>query len=192
MKNAIILHGSSGSPKSFWLPSIRNFLEQSDYEVWVPQLPKPEAPNLKLQLPYILKNGKFNKRTIVVGHSAACPLILSMLENITVQIKQTILVSGYARPLNAKLKEGEKQLEKDALPILQESYDWQKIKNNTKDIYFINSDNDPWGCNDQEGRYMFDNIGGTLIVRHGEGHMGSNDFNQPYKKFPFLEKLIIL
>ena len=66
-----------------------------------------------------------------------------------------------------------------------------KIKSNVKDIIFINSDNDPWGCDDKEGYYMFENIGGTLIVRHGEGHMGSNDFNQPYKEFPLLEKLIV-
>ena len=191
MKNAILLHGSSGSPKSFWLPSIKKFLEKLDYEVWVPQLPKPEAPNLKLQLPFVLKDGKFSEDTIIIGHSAACPLILSILENISVQIKQAILVSGYARPLNVDLSEEGKQLEKDALPILQETYDWQKIKNNAKDIYFINSDNDPWGCDDQEAIYMFDNIGGTLIIRHGEGHMGSNDFNQPYKEFPLLEKLIL-
>jgi hypothetical protein len=39
---------------------------------------------------------------------------------------------------------------------------------------------------------MFDHLGGTLIVRHGEGHMGSDSFNQPYKEFPLLEKLIVL
>ena len=34
------------------------------------------------------------------------------------------------------------------------------------------------------------NLGGTLIIRHGEGHMGSSKFNQPYKEFPLLTKLI--
>ena len=37
---------------------------------------------------------------------------------------------------------------------------------------------------------MFDTFGGTLIIRHGEGHMGSNAMNQPYKEFPLLLKLI--
>ena len=191
MKNAILLHGSSGSPTSFWLPSIKKSLEKLDYEVWIPQLPKPEAPNLDLQLPFVLKNGEFNDETIIISHSAACPLTLSILENIIVRIKKAILVAGYARPLDAKLDEEAKQLEKDALPILQSEYNWEKIRNNVEEIVFINSDNDPWGCDDNEGRYMFDNIGGTLIIRHGEGHMGSNDFGQPYKKFPLLEKLIL-
>lgn len=192
MKNAILLHGSSGNPGVFWLPSIKKFLENQGYNVWVPQLPKAEAPNLELQLPFVLDVGNYNEETIIVAHSAACPLTLSILENISVKIKKAILVAGYARPLETNLEGEAKQLEKDALPILQDKYDWKKIRANVEDIYFINSDNDPWGCGDKEGRYMFDNIGGTFILRHGEGHMGSNDFGQPYKEFPLLEKLLLL
>jgi hypothetical protein len=36
---------------------------------------------------------------------------------------------------------------------------------------------------------MFDNLGGMQIVLH-EGHMGSTYYNQPYKEFPLLLKLI--
>lgn len=126
MKNVILLHGSSGNTNVFWLPSIKDFLEKHGYDVWVPQLPKPEAPNLELQLPFVLKNGNYNEETIIVSHSAACPLTLSILENISVKIKQAILVSGYARPLKTDLEGEAKQLEKDALPILQQKYNWQK------------------------------------------------------------------
>ncbi len=83
-----------------------------------------------------------------------------------------------------------KKLEKDAKPILQKKYNWKKISKNVEDIMFINSDNDPWGCDDREGKYMFKHLGGTLVVQHGEGHMGPEMFNQPYKKFPLLEKLL--
>ena len=91
-----------------------------------------------------------------------------------------ILVAGYARQ-----KEEFKNPEK----ILQNTYDWVKIKKNVNEIILINSDNDPWGCDDIEGRYMFDHLGGTLIIKH-EGHMGSDTFKQPYKEFPLLVKLI--
>ena len=192
MKNAILLHGSSSTPNSCWLPSIKKFLENQGYNVWVPQLPKPEAPDLKIQLPFVLKEGNFNKETILVGHSAGCPLVLSILENIDAKINKAVLVSGYARILQKQGESSLKKLEKDAEPILQEKYNWKKIKQNVRDIVFINSDSDPWGCNDKEGYYMFQNLGGTLIIRHGEGHMGSDKFNQPYKEFPLLEKLLIL
>ena len=42
---------------------------------------------------------------------------------------------------------------------------------------------------DKQGRKMFDNLGGTLITNN-EGHMGSDSFNQPYKEFPFLLRMV--
>ncbi len=179
MKNAILLHGSGGTPKSHWLPSIKGFLEKKTYEVWAPQLPDADKPDLKKLVPFVLKNGIFNEETILIGHSSGCPLILSILENIKVKISKAILVAGYARPLSN---------EPDSM--LQKEYDWEKIRRNAKEIIFINSDNDPWGCNDKEGAYMAEKVGGKLIILHGEGHMGSDKFNQPYKEFPLLEKLL--
>lgn len=192
MKNAILLHGSSCTPDLYWLPSIGKFLEKLGYSVWAPQLPNPEAPNLEIQLPFVLRNRNFNNETILVGHSSGCPLVLSILENINVKINKAILVAGYARKLGKMDDPQLKRLEQDAETILQEKYNWDKMRKNVKDIFFINSDNDPWGCDDQEGYYMFQHLGGTLIVRHGEGHMGSDKFNQPYKQFPLLEKLLSL
>jgi uncharacterized protein len=54
----------------------------------------------------------------------------------------------------------------------------------------INSIDDPWGCNDQQGIFMFEKLDGDLIIRSDQGHMGSNKFNQPYKIFPLLKCLI--
>ena len=125
----------------------------------------------------------FNEESILIGHSAGSPLVLSVLENINTQIHKAILVAGYARP------KGEK---KDAEHILQKKYNWEEIKNNVKDLIFINSDNDPWGCDHKEGLYMWEHLGGTLILREGEGHMGTETYNQPYTKFPLLEKLLEL
>ena len=189
MKNAIILHGSSSTPNDYWYPSIKKFLEEKGYSVWVPQLPSPESPDLKIQLPFILNNGNFNNKTIIIGHSSGCPLTLSVLENINARIKKAVLVSGYARVLGKMDNLSLKKLEKAAEPILQNTYNWEKIKNNTEDIIFINSDNDPWGCNDKEGKYMQEHLGGKLIINQ-EGHMGSEKFNQPYKNFPLLEQLL--
>ena len=180
MKNAIILHGTGCTPDSFWQPSIKKFLEDRGYDVWVPALPDPDIPDLKKWLPFVLKNGKFNKDTVLIGHSAGSPLILSILENIDVQIYKAVLVAGYS-----------KMKSKDDNPlILQDEYNWDKIKKNVRDIVFINSSDDPWGCNDKEGLDLFNHLGGTLIIREGEGHMGSDSFKQPYRTFPLLEKLL--
>ncbi len=190
MKNAILLHGNSCTPNSYWLPSIKKFLEGYGYSVWAPQLPNSTVPDLKIQLLSVLKKGKFGNETIIVGHSSGCPLILAILENINVRINKAILVAGYARRLGKQNKPELKKLEKDAEPILQDKYSWKKIRRNVKDIIFINSNNDPWSCDDKEGLYMFEHLGGTLIIQYGEGHMGSDKFKQPYKKFHLLEKLL--
>ena len=179
MKNAIILHGTGTKNTEFWFPYIKEKLEEKGFDVWLPQLPNDETPNIKEWLPFVLENGKFTAETVLIGHSAGSQLILSILEKITIQIKQAVLVSGYAGSLRIDGDSAEKP-----------GLDWEKIKENVSDIIFINSDNDPWGCNDIQGRIMFDKLGGTQIIRHGEGHMGSTTYHQPYKEFPFLAKLI--
>ncbi|NMB57038.1 alpha/beta hydrolase [Candidatus Beckwithbacteria bacterium] len=182
MKNAIVIHGTGCDSKSYWIPSIKKFLEKRSYEVWTPNLPDSDIPDLKKWLPLVLNKGKFNKNTVLIGHSAGSPFILSVLENINITIHKAILVAGYY-----KVKSNE-----DNPLILQKIYNWTKIRKNVKDIIFINSNNDPWGCDDKQGLGLFKKLGGTLIIRESEGHMGSDSFKQPYKRFLLLEKLLEL
>ena len=177
MTNVIILHGRNCSPDMFWYPYIKQNLEKRGYDVWVPALPNNTEAKLNEWLSFVLENGQINKETILIGHSAGAALILSILENSNCKIKQAILVSGFSESETSK-------------SILKESYVWDKIKSNIEDIVFINSDNDPYGCDDKKGRKMFDKLGGTMIIRHGEGHMGSIRYKQSYDEFPFLLKLI--
>lgn len=178
MKNAIIFHGKGGTPESYWHPWLKCELEDNGYKVWVPQLPDKDEPDLKTWLLFALKNGQFDCETVLIGHSAGCPLILSILEKIEIKIAKAIMVAGFIESLTGEV-----------MPILQEKYDWEKIKSHCGEFIFINSDNDPWGCDDRQGKKMADSLGGKLIVLH-EGHMGSERFNQPYKEFPFLRNLI--
>lgn len=178
MKNAIIFHGTGTKKDEFWYPYLKDELKKIGYEVWLPQLPSDEHPNLEEWLPFILSNGKFTEETILIGHSAGAQVILSVLENINVKVKKAILVSGYA-----------KLLRKDAKGENKEEPDWNTIKTHATEFIFINSDNDPWGNNDKQGKIMVDKLSGRLIVRH-DGHMGSATYNQPYKEFPLLIELI--
>ena len=74
--------------------------------------------------------------------------------------------------------------------ILQKKYDWEKIKAHCQEFIFINSDNDPWGADDKQGKEMWEKLGGRLVLWQGEGHMGSMKYNQPYLEFPFLVSLV--
>lgn len=179
MKNAIILHGTGDSPKLYWFPYLVENLKKEWISCLGPTITERQKPNLEDWLSFVLKNAKFNKDTILIGHSAGSQLILSILENINMKINKAVLVSGYAEPL--PIKEGYKKSGK---------FNWFKIRKHAKNLFYINSDNDPWECDDKQGRIMFDKLGGALIILH-EGHMDSTTYKQPYKKFPLLVNLLI-
>lgn len=185
MKNAIIIGGSGSDKNSFWYPYITKHLKDQKYQISFPQVTK--LPNSKKSLDaalQILLSEQFNQHTVLIGHSLGGPLALSTLERISSQIALTIIVAGFCRPTYINGKK---------LPppsILQAKYQWKKIKDNSKNIIYINSNNDPWGCNDKEGYYMWKKTGGNLTLLEDEGHMGSGSQNQPYKQFPLLKSII--
>jgi len=178
-KKAIILHGTDENPDRYWYPWLAQQLRDRGYEVEVPSYPDINHAHISEFLPKVLKAHTFDEETVLIGHSAGGPLVLSILENIDVVVLQAVLVAGYSMRFENE--------ERD--PVLQDQYDWQKIKRNVKDIYFVNSINDPWGCDDKQGRIMFDHLGGTQIIRD-EGHFGSGTYNQPYPTFDLLNRLI--
>jgi predicted alpha/beta hydrolase family esterase len=180
LKNAILLHGTGGRPDSYWFPSIRNFLAEKSYEVWAPQLPSTDDSDLSTQLPFVLKNGIFTEATIMIGHSAGCPLILSVLEKIRTRIRLAIFVAGFSTPLE-KAK---------GLKILQPAYDFGLIRKRCGRFIIINSKNDPWGCDHKKGKEISDKVHGELLIQKDQGHFGSDYFKQPYPTFPLLKAIL--
>ncbi len=179
MKKAVIFHGTDCKPEDYWYQWLGKQLETKGYVVEVPYYPGINHEPIGVFLPKVLAAHKFDEETVIIGHSAGGPLLLSILESINVRLPQAILVAGYSRRMPGE--------ENDV--VLQASYNWEKIKANVQDIVFINSVNDPWGCNAEQGRYMFDKLGGTQIIRN-DGHFGSTTYNQPFPTFELLSKLI--
>jgi predicted alpha/beta hydrolase family esterase len=181
MEKYILLHGSGNGP-DMWLPWLKKELEKLGHAVWMPNLPDGENPDLKKQLPFLLDNPEVTPDCIIVGHSASCPLIFSLLENIEFKIKKAVLVAGYYKPLPKYPDAND--------PILKNEYDLEKIKNSCNDFLWVVSDNDPWGCGDEMGRPVFNQLGGTYVLVHDGGHFGSNSFKKPLYEFPLLLNLV--
>ncbi len=183
MHNVILLHGHGGSPESFWLPYVRKGLEAKGYDVWSPQLPNTSNPHLNEQLAYLKQHGKFTSETIMIAHSAGCALTLALLENLEVKIRQIILVAAFVE-LPEPLKSFNLQ------SVIKETYHWDVIREHTQELIVVNSDNDPFGCNVDQAENILKNMGGIMVVPYGEGHMGSETLQQPYKEFPLLLRLV--
>jgi predicted alpha/beta hydrolase family esterase len=183
MKTVILVHGTGGNDKDyFWFADIQQHLEAHGYKVWWPLLPNADKPNLQDALSFLSSNmPDLDEHSVIIGHSSACPLILSLLERLEKPVAKAVLVSGFYQDIN---DEGYSPL------MLQDSYNWQKIKAKAKEIYLLNSDNDPWGCTDQQARPAAQQLQAPLIVMFGQGHMGSGTFNQPYKKLPLVKQLV--
>lgn len=160
-----------------WLPWLKTELEKLGHSVAMPTLPDPENPILTDQMNFLVENKLVTENTIIVGHSAACPLTLSCLEKFPA--RKAVFVAGYF-PMSGQSE-----------PIWQEGYDFKAIKANCQDFIFVTSDDDPWGCNDCLSRPYFDQLGGTFVVVKGGGHFGSNYFKKPLYEFPLLLKLLL-
>ncbi len=185
MKTAYLLHGTGGSGTDyFWFDDTKTYLESKGYSVWWPSLPNTHKPELNDSI-YFLENNAppFDEETIMIGHSSACPLLLSFMQYMKVQIKQVILVAGYY----------DKFEDNDVANLMLEpTYDWASIQEASDEIIMINSDNDPWDCTDQKARASALRLGAPLILTSGQGHMGSTTFEQPYREFDLLKRLIKL
>lgn len=176
-KKAIILHGTGSGPDDFWLPWLGRELAAQGYHVTAPQLPEKDTPRLDVWTPFALAHLSFDKDTVLIGHSAGCPLILDVLQRIDTPIAKAVLVAGFATPIPHMPGDH---------PMLLQNRDWTKMRNNCRDFIFIHADNDPWGCLPPQGEYMRGKLGGTLMVMSGHGHFGSNIFKEPYPAFPML------
>jgi predicted alpha/beta hydrolase family esterase len=189
MKNALILHGAGNDHTGNWFPWLNDELKKKDYKVWVPDLPNSDVPNLKdwLETVFSNKEWKFDKESIIVGHSAGATFILRILEKLSVGIKihKAILVSGPAQM--GKIS--------DYFPYKREMvtppFDWDKIKNSCEKFYFVYSDNDKYQCGEENSKIFQEYLGGELILKKGQGHFNL-EVGPEYKQFPLLVKLIEL
>lgn len=180
MKTALVLHGRNCKPEMFWYPYIAKELEKIGYEVSVPLLPEHTSGDREIWVPFILESFNFQEESTLIAVSASVAVLLEVIESLDHPVKKVILVAGFITPLG----------ESKSHPAIKDNYDWDKIKRNIGELYIINSDIDPYGANDVKGREIFEKLGGTQIIPHNQGHFGSIKFNQPYKEFPLLKKLI--
>ena len=175
-KRAIIIHGTGGHPDYCWYRWLGARLEARGYRVEIPHYPGLNRDPIEKFLPEVLANHVFDEQTVLVGHSGGAALLLGILEHIEMPVAQAILVAGYSTPPN----------ESDE-PVLQAVYDWERIRARVRDIWFVNSVRDPYGCDAEQGQRMFERLGGTQVIRD-EGHFGDGD--DPYPTFELLDRLI--
>lgn len=138
MKNALILHGTEGTPQDNWFPWLKDELQKKGYNVWVPQLPHAEKPNIKRYNKFIFGNSdwKFDEDSVLIGHSSGAVTILGILQYLPddVTVGTCVLVGSFKNNLEWDVLDG----------LFEEPFDFKKIKSKAKWFIFIHSDDDPY------------------------------------------------
>lgn len=187
MKNAIILHSSHNNSKGNWIPWLKKELEKRNQKIWTPDLPNAEYPDVDKWVDYIFSNKEwqFDKESVIIGHSAGATAILGLLQKLRKEIKidKAILVAGLVKLTTLP------KINKIAKGLLKKPFDYKKIKNSSKNFYFIHSDNDRYQCDIKQGKIMQKKLGGKLIVRPGEDHFNL-ETSPKYKKLPLLLEIL--
>jgi uncharacterized protein len=181
MKNAIILHGTLGSPAGNWFQWLKNELEEKGMQVWVPQLPHPEQPSLRQETDYVHQNCPFviGKDTLVVGHSSGAILALILAQENPGPIGQVVAVSVFH----------DNSLNWDPnSKLFDVPFDWRKIREKSQKLLLVSSDNDPY-VPLEHAQYVADNCKTDLVVIPGQGHFNL-ERSEDYQEFPKLLELL--
>lgn len=183
MKNALILHGTNGNSKHNWFPWLKKELEKKKYKVWVPDLPKANKPNLKKYNKFILRNKlwKFDKHSLLIGHSSGAMAILGLLQELPkgIVVDKCLLIGAFKDSLGVK----------DLEEIFEKPFDYEYIKNRAGEIIFIHSDDDPF-CPLEHAKFLSKKLDAKLIVIKGQKHFSLSTYGEKYRKFPRLLKYI--
>jgi predicted alpha/beta hydrolase family esterase len=170
-----IIHGAYGHPGENWFPWLQTELDKLDVEVILPKFPTPKGQSLQAWLE-IIDDYKIHKDDILVGHSIGSAFVLRLLEKY--KVKAAFLVAGFLGRLNSE------EVDEINHSFFEKPFNWQKIKNNCKNIFIINSDNDPYVPLDK-AEQIAEKLNVAAIIVKGAGH-----FNKAagYLRFDMLLK----
>jgi predicted alpha/beta hydrolase family esterase len=176
---AVILHGLEADHNENWFPWLKAELEKIGFEVWVPDLPLAEHPNVDRYTKFLLDNWDFNDN-LVIGHSAGAVEILDLLENLPdgAKVNTSIMVAIFKGDLGWEALKDLGRLK----------FNFEKIKQKTNQSIVIHSDDDPH-CPIEGAKEIAEELGAEMITMHNMGHFSAGS-DPKFTKFPELLELI--
>ena len=177
MKNAIILHGTGGTPQSNWFLWLQAELEKQGMHVWLPELPNTKLPSLAGSTAFVQQNAPFaiDEETLIIGHSSGAILALIIAQQNQTPVGGVVGVSVFC----------DNSLGWDANnKLFDVDFDWPNIRANVKKLLFIHSDNDPY-VPLEKAKFVADNCQAELLVWPGQGHFNLEQ-GPHYAQFPKL------
>jgi len=172
MTNAIIIHGTGGSPDGNWFPWMKGKLESIGMKTYVPRFPLEEQQNLTNWMNEFDKYRQFlSQDTIMIGHSLGPGFIFNVLEKIDFKIRAAFLVSPFigllnnGSPSNAYFNNLNKT-------FVDKDFNFKKIKDNCQKFYIYYGDDDPYvPCEKPE--YLIKELRADYRIIKNGGHLNA-------------------
>lgn len=183
MKQAVILHGTGGTPQSNWFRWLEAELKNYGYTVWLPTLPHTDHPSLRDNADFVNAQAPFaiDAQTLVVGHSSGAILALILAQGFPA-IGAIVAVSAFRdAPSPATAWEANSRL-------FDVAFDFDAIKAHADKRLFVHSDNDPYVPLEQ-AHYLAEHAQAELVVLPGQGHFNVEQ-SERYREFPKLMELL--
>lgn len=185
MKYAFIIHGFNGDTVYTFGPSLKKYLEENGYTVFMPNFPiRSEATYQKWSS--ILDNYKkyFNSETIVVAHSIGNPFFIKYLSSNKLSIKLYVSVAGFCDLFKVPNRE---DLNAAFIDFAVKETEINYAKENIIHRFSLYSDNDHVIPFDILQSFI-NKINSTPVFIKGVGHMGNRD---NISRLPQIEEIIL-
>ena len=167
-----------------WRPWIKTELEKLNFEVHIPQMPDIDTPIIEAWVNKLLEvTGTPDKDTYFIGHSIGCQTILRYLETINSPVGGAVFVAGWFNLENLE----DEETKETAKPWIEVPLNLEKVKSILTKSTLLISDNDPFGCF-EENKEKFSKIGSKEIIVPNGKHLTTED---GYEEFPLLLNEII-
>lgn len=170
MKRVYIIHGWEGYPNEGWFPWLKRELENSGFEVHVPQMPDAGNPRIDRWIPWISKVvGVPDGQSYFVGHSMGVQAIVRYLELLSegTQVGGAVFVAGFFKRLTGLEDDPETQSVRKHW--LETPLNLGKVKKHLKNSVAVFSDNDPFVPLDDQDDFRY-RLKSKIIVQHNMGH----------------------
>ncbi len=190
MKNAVILHGTDGSPEINWFPWLQSQLESRGFNAWVPQLPNSDYPNALKYIEFLVHNGwDYNEETVLIGHSSGAVAALQLLQALPIDTKIKAVIGVAAFKDNLQWRDEHKRLKLGGL--FTPELDFPLLRKKADQFMFIHSADDPYSP-PEHASYLAVKLQAELIMMSSERHFNT-EAGDKYKEFPFLlEKILAM
>ncbi len=176
MKRVFIIHRWSGTPNSDWYQWVSRELEQKGYQVFVLAMPETDNPDIDKWVSKLSEIvGIPDENTYFIGHSIGAQTIMRYLATLpeSIKINKTIFVAGWFK-LSGLEDEGE-DIINIAKPWIETLIDFDHIKSVCDNIQVLLSNNEPFGCIEENKKIFEEKLSANVIILENKGHFTEDD-----------------